>query len=47
MLKRRGVISSTVERSPGHALSAEDRQEISILLEQLADQIQVAAFGAE
>ena len=32
ILRRRGVISSTVERSPGGELDAEDKREISLLL---------------
>lgn len=47
MLKRRGIFTSMAERSPGPELDEHDRREITILLEAIADQIEVAPFGAE
>lgn len=47
MLKRRGIFSSTAERSPGVGLDDDDRREISILLEAIADQIETAPFDPE
>jgi len=47
LLQRRGVIHSLAERNPGPALTAEDKQEITILLGEIADEIRVAPFGAE
>jgi len=36
ILRRRGIITSTAERCPAPALDAEERREISILLEAVA-----------
>ena len=49
MLKRRGVFSSLVERAPAgaDALDADDRREISILLQAIADDVESFPFGAE
>jgi 4-hydroxy-tetrahydrodipicolinate synthase len=49
ILKRRGVFSSTVERAPAgvEALDAEDKREISILLEAIKDDVESYPFGAE
>ena len=47
ILRRRGVIASTVERGTAPPLTADDRREISILLEEIADQVQTAPFGEE
>jgi 4-hydroxy-tetrahydrodipicolinate synthase len=49
MLKRRGVFTSTVERAPAGplALDATDKQEISILLQAIEDDIDSYPFGPE
>jgi 4-hydroxy-tetrahydrodipicolinate synthase len=49
MLKRRGVFTSTVERAPAgpEALDADDKREISILLEAVANDIDSYPFGPE
>jgi dihydrodipicolinate synthase/N-acetylneuraminate lyase len=48
ILKRRGVITSTVERAPSpHPLDEFDRREISILLKAVEDDIDVFPFGGE
>ena len=49
MLKRRGVFTSTVERAPAgpEGLDADDKREISILLEAVADDIDSYPFGPE
>jgi 4-hydroxy-tetrahydrodipicolinate synthase len=49
MLQRRGVFTTTVERAlPGpDALDAEDKREISILIEAIQDEVKSFPFGAE
>ncbi len=49
ILKRRGVFNSTVERAPAgpEGLDAEDKREISILLEAVADDVSSFPFGPE
>jgi 4-hydroxy-tetrahydrodipicolinate synthase len=49
MLKRRGVFTSTVERAPAgvDALDADDRREISTLLEAVAGDVTSYPFGPE
>jgi 4-hydroxy-tetrahydrodipicolinate synthase len=49
ILKRRGVFTSLVERSPAgaNALDAADKHEITILLEAIKDDIDYYPFGAE
>ena len=49
MLKRRGVFTALVERAPAGALAldAEDKREISILLDAIKDEIEYYPFGAE
>jgi 4-hydroxy-tetrahydrodipicolinate synthase len=49
ILKRRGVFTSTVERAPTgpNALDGQDKREISILLEAIADDIDCYPFGPE
>lgn len=49
MLKRRGVFTSTVERAPSPvtALDADDKREISILLEAVAGDVEFFPFGPE
>ena len=47
MLKRRGVITSLVERAPSPALDEADKREISTLLKAVADDIDVYPFGPE
>src|SRR6266508_4006658 len=49
ILKRRGVVSSTVERAPAgvEALDADDKREISILLEAIEGDIDRYPFGPE
>ena len=49
ILKRRGVFTSVVERAPADAdaLDADDRREISILIEAIADDIEHYPFGPE
>ena len=48
ILKRRGVLTSMVERAPGpHELDAEDKREISILLKAVENDIESYPFGAE
>lgn len=49
ILKRRGVFTSTVEREPAgaKALDADDKREISILLEAVEDDIDSYPFGPE
>jgi 4-hydroxy-tetrahydrodipicolinate synthase len=49
MLKRRGVFTTLIERAPSAAeqLDAEDRREITILLEAVRDEIEHYPFGPE
>jgi 4-hydroxy-tetrahydrodipicolinate synthase len=49
MLKRRGVFSTLVERAPAGALAldAEDKREISILLESIQDEVEFYPFAPE
>ena len=49
ILKRRGVFSSLVERAPAGALEldAEDKREISILIDAIKDEVEFYPFGAE
>ena len=49
ILKRRGVFTSTVERAPAGALAlnAADKAEISILIEEIADEVESYPFGPE
>ena len=49
ILKRRGVFTSTVERAPAgvDTLDADDRREISILLQAIEDDIKSYPFGPE
>ena len=48
ILKRRGVLTSTVERAPGsHELDAEDKREISILLKAIENDVESYPFGPE
>ena len=48
ILKRRGVITSLIERAPWpHALDEADKREISILLRAVEDDIDVYPFGPE
>lgn len=49
ILKRRGVFTSIVERAPAgaDALDADDRREISRLLEAIRDDVELYPFGAE
>lgn len=49
ILKRRGVFTSMVERAPAgpNAMDADDKREISILLEAIADDIDSYPFGPE
>ena len=49
MLKRRGVVESLVERAPAgpRALTAEDKAEISIQVEAIADLVESYPFGPE
>ena len=49
ILQRRGVFTSVVGRAPAgvDALDADDRREISILLEAVAADIEVYPFGPE
>ena len=49
MLKRRGVFTSLVERSPAGklALDEDDRREVSELLKAVEGDIEVDAFGEE
>ncbi len=48
MLKRRGVLTSLVERAPSaHILDDADKREISTLLKAVADDIDVYPFGPE
>ena len=48
ILKRRGVLTSMVERAPApHELDAEDKREISILLRAVENDIESYPFGAE
>jgi len=47
VLRQRGVIRSLAERSPGVPLSQEDREEIGILVREIADEMRVAPFKAE
>ncbi|MBI1293800.1 hypothetical protein GC175_02430 [bacterium] len=49
ILKRRGVFSNTIERAPAGAdtLNAEDKREISILIDAIADEVEHFPFGEE
>ncbi len=49
MLKRRGVFTSTVERAPAGALAlnADDKREISTLIDGIADEVEFYPFGPE
>ena len=48
ILKRRGVLTSMVERAPApHKLDAADKREISILLKAVESDIEAFPFGAE
>jgi 4-hydroxy-tetrahydrodipicolinate synthase len=49
ILKRRGVFTSTVERAPAgpHALDADDKKEISILIEAIEGDVESYPFGAQ
>jgi 4-hydroxy-tetrahydrodipicolinate synthase len=48
MLKRRGVLTSMVERVPSaHLLDEQDKREISILLRAVENEIEVFPFGPE
>ena len=48
ILKRRGVLTSMVERAPApHKLDAADKREISILLKAVKNDIEAFPFGAE
>jgi hypothetical protein len=49
MLKRRGVISSTIQRAPKRhpEIDAEQKREISILYEAIEGDIDSFPFGAE
>ena len=49
ILKRRGVFTSLVERAPAGALEldAEDKREISILIDAINDEVEFYPFGAE
>jgi hypothetical protein len=49
ILKRRGVFSTTVERAPSAltALDADDRREISTLIEVIQGDVASYPFGAE
>jgi 4-hydroxy-tetrahydrodipicolinate synthase len=48
ILKRRGVLTSMVERAPApHKLDAADKREISILLKAVENDIEAFPFGAE
>jgi 4-hydroxy-tetrahydrodipicolinate synthase len=48
ILKRRGVLTSMVERAPApHKLDAADKREISILLKAVENDIETFPFGAE
>ena len=49
ILKRRGVFTSTIERAPSRAqaLNAADKAEISILIEEIADEVANYPFGPE
>jgi 4-hydroxy-tetrahydrodipicolinate synthase len=49
ILKRRGVFTSLVERAPAGALEldAEDKREISILIQAIADEVEHFPFGPE
>ena len=48
ILKRRGVLTSMVERAPApHELDAEDKREISILLKAVENDVESYPFGAE
>jgi 4-hydroxy-tetrahydrodipicolinate synthase len=49
MLKRRGVFTSTVERAPAgvDALDADDKREITTLIEAIAGDVESYPFGAE
>ncbi len=49
MLKRRGVFTSTVERAPSSltALDADDKREVSILIEAIANDVESFPFGPE
>jgi len=49
ILKRRGVFTSTVERAPAglDALDADDKREITTLIEAIAADVESYPFGAE
>jgi 4-hydroxy-tetrahydrodipicolinate synthase len=49
ILKRRGVFTSTVERAPAgaDALNADDKREISILIDAIKDEVKSYPFGEE
>ena len=48
ILKRRGILTSMVERAPApHKLDAADKREISILLKAVENDIEAFPFGAE
>jgi dihydrodipicolinate synthase/N-acetylneuraminate lyase len=47
MLKRRGVFTSLAERAPQRQLDAEDKREISILLEAVENELNRFPFGPE
>jgi hypothetical protein len=49
ILKRRGVVTSTVERTPvgPDALDDDDRREISILIKEIENDVESYPFGPE
>jgi 4-hydroxy-tetrahydrodipicolinate synthase len=47
LLKRRGVLTSLVERAPAVGLDPEDKREISILLKAVEEQVRAYPFGPE
>jgi dihydrodipicolinate synthase/N-acetylneuraminate lyase len=49
ILKRRGVFSNTIERAPAgaDALDAQDKRELSILIDAIADEVEYFPFGEE
>jgi dihydrodipicolinate synthase/N-acetylneuraminate lyase len=47
MLRRRGVFNSMAERAPSRQLDADDKREISVLLEAIKDDLNGFPFGPE
>lgn len=47
ILRRRGVLTSMTERGPSPALDAEDRKEISTLLDAVEGDVRGYPFGPE